>query len=251
MLAFSHDNIIFLLQVNQMLFDGLTVLQHRGQDAAGMVTSDQMRLHLRKDNGLVRDVFQQHHMMELRGNVGLGHVRYPTAGSSSCAEAQPLYTNYPHGICVAHNGNLTNTDALYKEMTAKQRHVNTDSDSELLLNAFAEFLTKHENEMKENGNYGNDRNEMIDAVFATCTDVMQQCKGGYATVYLINGVGLVGFRDPHGIRPLVFGCRAKDPAERAKKWTVKAMETAGSKTLDYCIASESVAIDALGFQLVR
>ena len=99
-----------------MMFDGLTVLQHRGQDAAGIVTSEHRRLHLRKDNGLVKDVFQQHHMMELRGNVGLGHVRYPTAGSSSCAEAQPLYTNYPYGICVAHNGNLTNTKELTTEL---------------------------------------------------------------------------------------------------------------------------------------
>lgn len=105
--------------VNQFIYDALTILQHRGQDAAGMVTADQMRLHLRKDNGLVRDVFQQYHMTELRGNVGLGHVRYPTAGSSSCAEAQPLYTNYPHGICVAHNGNLTNTDELYQDMIKK------------------------------------------------------------------------------------------------------------------------------------
>jgi amidophosphoribosyltransferase len=101
-----------LLQVNQLLFDGLTVLQHRGQDAAGIVTSERRRLHLRKDNGLVKDVFQTHHMMELRGNVGIGHVRYPTAGSSSCAEAQPLYTNFPYGICMAHNGNLTNTEDL-------------------------------------------------------------------------------------------------------------------------------------------
>jgi amidophosphoribosyltransferase len=231
-----------------MLFDGLTVLQHRGQDAAGMVTADRMRLHLRKDNGLVRDVFQQHHMMELRGNVGLGHVRYPTAGSSSCAEAQPLYTNYPHGICVAHNGNLINTDTLYQEMTAKQRHVNTDSDSELLLNSFAEFLTKQENFTRENYS---ENNMMVDAIFATCADVMQQCKGGYATVYLINGVGLVGFRDPHGIRPLVFGCRSNDPSDDGKIWTVEAMGHAGSKRLDYCMASESVAIDALGFQLVR
>mmetsp|Transcript_1611 Transcript_1611/g.2986 ORF Transcript_1611/g.2986 Transcript_1611/m.2986 type:complete len:550 (-) Transcript_1611:1098-2747(-) len=231
--------------VNQLLFDGLTVLQHRGQDAAGMVTAERMRLHLRKDNGMVRDVFEQHHMTELRGNVGLGHVRYPTAGSSSCAEAQPLYTNYPHGICVAHNGNLTNTDTLYEEMTKKQRHVNTDSDSELLLNCFAEFLTKH-----ESGTNGN-KKSIVEAVFATCTDLMQQCKGGYATVYLINGVGLVGFRDPHGIRPLVFGCRATDPADKGKKWTTESMQQAGNKKLDYCIASESVAIDALGFQLVR
>lgn len=99
-----------------MIFDGLTVLQHRGQDAAGIVTSEHRRLHLRKDNGLVKDVFQQHHMLELRGSVGLGHVRYPTAGSSSCAEAQPLYTNYPYGICVAHNGNVTNTKELTTEL---------------------------------------------------------------------------------------------------------------------------------------
>lgn len=103
-----------------MLVDGLTVLQHRGQDAAGIVTSEQGRLHLRKDNGLVKDVFQDHHMLELRGNVGLGHVRYPTAGSSSCAEAQPLYTNYPYGICVAHNGNLTNTELLSQELKSTQ-----------------------------------------------------------------------------------------------------------------------------------
>ena len=103
-----------------MLVDGLTVLQHRGQDAAGIVTSEQGRLHLRKDNGLVKDVFQDHHMLELRGNVGLGHVRYPTAGSSSCAEAQPLYTNYPYGLCVAHNGNLTNTEILSKELKSTQ-----------------------------------------------------------------------------------------------------------------------------------
>mmetsp|Transcript_5164 Transcript_5164/g.12327 ORF Transcript_5164/g.12327 Transcript_5164/m.12327 type:complete len:565 (-) Transcript_5164:113-1807(-) len=231
--------------VNQLIFDGLTVLQHRGQDAAGMVTADRMRLHLRKDNGLVRDVFQQQHMTELRGRIGLGHVRYPTAGSSSCAEAQPLYTNYPHGICVAHNGNLTNTDQLYEQMIKKQRHVNTDSDSEILLNCFAESLNKHQR-LDEEG-------EVIDAVFDTCREVMKQCKGGYATVYLINGVGLVGFRDPNGIRPLVIGCRSKDPADKGKQWTAEEMqELAGtSKEFDFCMASESVAIDALGFQLVR
>ncbi len=215
-------------------------MQHRGQDAAGMVTSERGRLHLRKDNGLVRDVFQQHHMLELRGHVGVGHVRYPTAGSSSCAEAQPLYTNYPYGICVAHNGNLTNTEALYKDMASKQRHVNTDSDSELLLNLFAESLNKHQAKQES----------MIEAVFDTCKEIMQQCKGGYATVYYINGIGLVGFRDSHGIRPLVFGCRSTDPEGTDKPWTTKMMENSGKK-LDYCVASESVAIDTLGFQLVR
>lgn len=223
-----------------MLFDGLTVLQHRGQDAAGIVTSERGRLHLRKDNGLVRDVFRQHHMLELRGHVGVGHVRYPTAGSSSCAEAQPLYTNYPYGICVAHNGNLTNTEALYKDMAVKQRHVNTDSDSELLLNLFAESLNKHQSKQEN----------MLEAVFDTCKEIMQQCKGGYATVYYVNGVGLVGFRDAHGIRPLVFGCRSTDPEDTGRTWTTEMMQTAGKK-LDYCIASESVAIDTLGFQLVR
>lgn len=217
------------------------MLQHRGQDAAGIVTSERGRLHLRKQNGLVRDVFQQHHMLELLGNVGIGHVRYPTAGSSSCAEAQPLYTNYPYGICVAHNGNLTNTDVLYKDMALKQRHVNTDSDSELLLNIFAESLQKNQ---KENGD------DMIEAVFATCKEIMHQSKGGYATVYYINGVGLIGFRDVHGIRPLVFGCRESGKEGPTTGWTTDKMENAERK-LDYCIASESVAIDTLGFQLVR
>ena len=238
-----------LIQVNQLLFDGLTVLQHRGQDAAGMVTADRMRLHLRKDNGLVRDVFQQQHMTELRGNIGLGHVRYPTAGSSSCAEAQPLYTNYPHGICVAHNGNLTNTDVLYEQMIQKQRHVNTDSDSEILLNYFAESLNKHQRVAV--GDFDKEK-ATIDAVFDTCTDVMKQCVGGFATVYLINGVGLVGFRDPNGIRPLVIGCRSNDADDKGKTWTAALMEQySSSKKFDYCMASESVAIDALGFQLVR
>jgi amidophosphoribosyltransferase len=226
--------------VNQLLFDGLTVLQHRGQDAAGAVTSERGRLHLRKDNGLVRDVFQQHHMEELRGNVGLGHVRYPTAGSSSCAEAQPLYTNYPHGICVVHNGNLINTDELHSHMTKSQRHVNTDSDSELLLNLFAETLTRKEKEC----------DNRTEAVFATCKEVMHQVKGGYATVYFINGVGLVGFRDPHGIRPLVFGCRSNDPEDAGKTWTTDMVKDADKK-LDYAFASESVAIDTLGFKLMR
>jgi amidophosphoribosyltransferase len=232
-----------------LLFDGLTVLQHRGQDAAGMVTADRMRLHLRKENGMVSDVFENHHMTELRGNIGLGHVRYPTAGSSSCAEAQPLYTNYPHGICVAHNGNLTNTDELYSQMIDKQRHVNTDSDSEILLNYFAESLNKHQ---RISVDAVDKEKAIVDAVFDTCTDVMEQCRGGYATVYLINGVGLVGFRDPNGIRPLVVGCRSNDPKDDGEIWTAQSMQQhTRNKKLDYCLASESVAIDTLGFQLVR
>mmetsp|Transcript_17005 Transcript_17005/g.39041 ORF Transcript_17005/g.39041 Transcript_17005/m.39041 type:complete len:568 (-) Transcript_17005:1439-3142(-) len=235
--------------VNQLLFDGLTVLQHRGQDAAGMVTADRKRLHLRKDNGLVRDVFQQDNMTQLRGNIGLGHVRYPTAGSSSCAEAQPLYTNYPHGISVAHNGNLTNTDELYEQMLQIQRHVNTDSDSEILLNCFAESLNKHQ---RISFNNENKEQTIIDDIFNTCTDVMNQCKGGYATTYMINGVGLVGFRDPNGIRPLVIGCRSSDPEDKGRTWTAESVEElSATKKFDYCMASESVAIDALGFGLVR
>mmetsp|Transcript_16162 Transcript_16162/g.35083 ORF Transcript_16162/g.35083 Transcript_16162/m.35083 type:complete len:532 (+) Transcript_16162:1-1596(+) len=214
-----------------------------------MVTADFKRLHLRKDNGLVRDVFQQEHMMQLRGNIGLGHVRYPTAGSSSCAEAQPLYTNYPHGISVAHNGNLTNTEELYEQMIDMQRHVNTDSDSEILLNCFAESLNKHQ---RISVNSADKEKAIVEDIFNTCTDVMKQCKGGYATTYMINGVGLVGFRDPHGIRPLVIGCRSSNPEEKGETWSAESLEQlSGTKKFDYCMASESVAVDALGFSLVR
>ena len=213
-----------------MLFDGLTVLQHRGQDAAGMVTAERRRLHLRKENGLVRDVFHTHHMMELRGNVGIGHCRYPTAGSSSCAEAQPLYTNYPYGICVAHNGNITNMPELTEYLENEVgRHVNTESDSELLLNLFAEALTRQDKSKP-----------MREKVFAAIEEVMEKCSGGYAGLYLINGVGLVCFRDPHGIRPLVFGTRKSQTSS-----------SNGTQKLDYVAASESVVIDTLGFELVR
>lgn len=235
--------------MNQLLFDGLTVLQHRGQDAAGMVTAERRRLHLRKDNGLVRDVFHTHHMMELRGNVGIGHCRYPTAGSSSCAEAQPLYTNYPHGICVAHNGNITNTQELTEYLQEKAgRHVNTESDSELLLNIFAEAMTKQA-----------EGKSMKEMVFSAVEDVMGKCTGGYAGLYLINGIGLVAFRDPHGIRPLVFGCRNSKSSsgqnKGAKENTIPPsparMGSAPNPNLDYVIASESVVVDTLGFDLVR
>lgn len=223
LLADEDDN------VNQMLFDGMTVLQHRGQDAAGIVTSERGRLHLRKANGLVKDVFQTHHMMDLKGNFGLGHVRYPTAGSSSCAEAQPLYTNYPHGICVAHNGNLTNAGDLADHCRKNlSRHINTDSDSEVLLNIFADSLVKRES--KE----GCDCN--VETIFSAVETVMKLCKGGYAGMYLINGIALVGFRDPHGIRPIVMGTRKS----RTKEGLT-----------DYAFASESVATDTLGFELVR
>ena len=120
--------------VNQSIYDGLTVLQHRGQDAAGIMTSDGGRLYLRKDNGLVRDVFQTRHMLHLHGNMGIGHVRYPTAGCQSSAEAQPFYVNSPYGICLAHNGNLTNANKLKQEVFQEDlRQINTDSDSEVML----------------------------------------------------------------------------------------------------------------------
>jgi len=221
--------------VNQMLFDGLTVLQHRGQDSAGIVTAEKKRLNLRKDNGLVKDVFQDHHMMQLRGNVGLGHVRYPTAGSSSCAEAQPLYTNHPFGICVAHNGNLVNTEELETfSVDGCQRHINTDSDSELLLNIFAEGLTHLP--FKE----ALEKHDVASIIFKAMEELMSKCKGGYAGLFLINGVGLVGFRDPHGIRPIVFGTRDS-----------KSVVDENSQSLDYVMSSESVAIDTLGFNLIR
>ena len=228
--------------VNQMLFDGLTVLQHRGQDAAGIVTSERGRLHLRKDNGLVKDVFQTNHMMDLRGSVGLGHVRYPTAGSSSCAEAQPLYTNYPRGVCVAHNGNLTNAEELAGHCREELgRHINTDSDSEVLLNIFADSLIKgmagSGSRGDDNGGSGGKRNDItVESIFGAMEEVMSRCKGGYAGLYLINGVALVGFRDPHGIRPIVMGAR-DSPTSPGRK--------------DYIFASESVASDTLGFDLIR
>ncbi len=209
--------------VNQSLFDGLTVLQHRGQDAAGIVTCEEGRLFLRKDNGLVRDVFHTRHMIRLRGNMGIGHVRYPTAGCSSSAEAQPFYVNSPFGITLAHNGNLTNAEQLKKELFREDlRHINTDSDSEVLLNVFA-------HELQVLGKLTIDQDDIFKAV----AGVHRRCRGAYAVVAMITGYGIVGFRDPYGIRPVVFG---KRESEQGTEWI---------------IASESVAVDALGYELVR
>lgn len=209
--------------VNQNLFDGLTVLQHRGQDAAGIVTCDKRRLYLRKDNGLVRDVFRTRHMMGLQGSMGIGHVRYPTAGCFSSAEAQPFYVNSPFGISLAHNGNLTNAAELKRDLfRADRRHINTDSDSEVLLNVFA-------HELQQDGKLTLDAKDIFKAV----SEVHRRCRGAYAVVAMITGYGIVGFRDPHGIRPVVFG----------KRETPKGTE--------YVIASESVAIGSLGFELIR
>lgn len=209
--------------VNQAIYDALTVLQHRGQDAAGIVTEAGGRLHMRKSNGLVRDVFQQRHMLRLKGNVGIGHVRYPTAGCSSSSEAQPFYVNSPFGICLGHNGNLTNaaelSDLLVRE---DRRHLNTGSDSEVLLNVFA-----HELASLSNGHLD------VADIFRAVEAVHRRCRGGYAVVALVTGHGIVAFRDRHGIRPAVIGRR----------------ETRGG--VEHMIASESVALDALGFELVR
>jgi amidophosphoribosyltransferase len=182
--------------VNQALIDGLTILQHRGQDASGIVTSCNNRLHLVKNNGRVADVFTQENIVQAIGNIGVGHVRYPTSGGSNSCEAQPMYTNFPFGIAIAHNGNLTNTDELAADLRRNFRHVNTDSDSEVLLNVFAEELFQQKL-----------TSVTPDNVFSAVGAVMNKCKGAFAVVILINGVGLLAFRDPHGIRPLCFGQR--------------------------------------------
>lgn len=205
------------------IYDALTVLQHRGQDAAGIMTCEGGRFSLRKDEGLVRDVFRQQHMQRLEGSVGIGHVRYPTAGSSGPALAQPFYVNSPYGIALAHNGNLTNAEQLGRELFQDDlRHLNTDSDSEVLLNVFA-------HEMQTLGKHSPNAEDIFTAV----TALHKRCRGGYAAVSLIVNYGVVGFRDPLGIRPLVVGER----------------EGADGK-MEYMIASESVALDVLGFRML-
>ena len=181
--------------VNQDIYDGLTALQHRGQDAAGIMTSCEGQLFLRKGNGLVRDVFHTRHMMRLKGNMGLGHVRYPTAGTSTFAEAQPFYVNSPYGISLAHNGNLTNAKQLADEITTTdRRHLNTQSDSEVLLNIFAHELQKQ------------DAIRLTPkTIFSAISALHKRCEGAYAATAMISGQGILGFRDPYGIRPLVFG----------------------------------------------
>lgn len=209
--------------VNQIIYDGLTVLQHRGQDAAGIVTIDEGKFRLRKANGLVRDVFQERHMQRLQGNMGIGHVRYPTAGSSSSAEAQPFYVNSPFGISLAHNGNLTNATELRAHLFKEaRRHINTTSDSELLLNILAHELC--ESQLME---------LTADNMFSAVKRLHQNVRGAYAVVAVIIGHGMLAFRDPNGIRPLVLGERETD------------------KGVEYMVASESVALDIDGFKLIR
>ncbi len=209
--------------VHQALYDALTNLQHRGQDAAGIMTAEDGRLYLRKNNGLVRDVFQQRHMVRLRGNMGIGHVRYPTAGTASLTEAQPFYVNSPYGICLAHNGNLVNADELKRLVTqSDRRHLNTTSDTEVLLNVFAHELAQQSGD-----------GLTPDMILKAVEGVHHRCSGGYAVVVMIIDYGIVAFRDPYGIRPLVLGVRKT------------------KRGVERMVASESVALDALRFDLER
>lgn len=206
--------------VNQDIFDALTILQHRGQDAAGIMTCDGERVYLRKENGLVRDVIRQSHMLTLVGKTGIGHVRYPTAGSNHCEESQPFFVNSPYGLGIVHNGNLVNTDELKQDIIrADLRHLNTRSDSEILLNVFAHELQKQEGHTL-----------LASHLFKALSGVHARVRGAYAAIVMIVGHGLFAFRDPLGIRPLVYGVR----------------ETAQGN--DYMFASESIALDALGYR---
>ncbi|CAG8679416.1 11189_t:CDS:10, partial [Acaulospora colombiana] len=206
------------------LFEDLLLLQHRGQDAAGIVTCGQKgRLYQCKGNGMVRDVFNKEHLQNLVGNLGIGHVRYPTAGSSSHSEAQPFYVNSPYGIVFAHNGNLINATELKNLLDYRaHRHINTDSDSELLLNIFADNLQMTDKVRIDE-----------DDIFTAIRGIYEQCIGGYACVAMIAGFGIIGFRDPYGIRPICYGTRR------------------GPAGVDYMFASESVALDASGFSDVK
>ena len=205
------------------LYDALTMLQHRGQDAAGIATLKNYRINLHKGSGLVRDVFNDVNMAGLKGKVGIGHVRYPTAGMDDSSEAQPFYVNSPYGIALGHNGNLINTEELSQELfDSDRRHLNTRSDSEVLLNVLAHELQKQ-----------NPVRLTPEHVFTAVDAVYRRCRGAYSAVALICGHGIIGFRDPNGIRPMVIGSRE------------------GKKGTEYILASESVALDALGFELIR
>ena len=211
--------------VNQLLYDGLLLLQHRGQDAAGIATSDGPVFHMHKGSGYVRDVFRTRNMRDLHGNLGIGHCRYPTAGSAdSELESQPFYVNSPFGVTLAHNGNLTNSEALKRELFQLDfRHVNTNSDSEVLLNVLALELERAAHHARLDAN----------AIFAAVAGVHKRCRGAYAIVAMIAGYGMVAFRDPYGIRPLIIGVN----------------EAMGGR--EYMVASESVALEALGFTVLR
>ena len=208
-------------EVSPLIYDALTILQHRGQDAAGIASSTNNRFFIRKQLGLVRDVVRNQHILNLRGQMGIGHVRYPTAGSEDRELAQPMYVNSPFGISISHNGNLTNHEELKEVLVHKDlRHLNTDSDSEVLLNVFA-------HELQKQGSVKPGAKE----IFAAVRALHKRVRGAYSVVIMINGVGIVGFRDPFGIRPLIVGSKDSDLIGK-----------------DYMIASESTVLDSLGFQ---
>jgi len=211
--------------VNQLLYDALLLLQHRGQDAAGIATMNGNSFAMHKANGLVRDVFRTRNMRSLVGNAGIGQVRYPTAGSASSEEeAQPFYVSAPFGIILAHNGNLTNAPMLRSEMAYRdRRHINTNSDTEVLLNVLADELQKETNSAALDD----------DSIFKAVAGLNKRVKGSYAVVSLIAGFGLLAFRDPFGIRPLCIG---KIDTPEGTEWM---------------IASESVALEGLGYTFVR
>ena len=207
--------------VSSVIYESLSMLQHRGQDAAGIATCFEDRFYLEKGNGLITDVFDAGNMARLLGNMGVGHVRYPTAGCASVAEAQPFYVNSPYGIIFAHNGNLTNVSEIVDSLfRTDMRHLNTSSDSEVMLNVFAHAMVRR----------GAVQPNEFD-IFAAVEEVHRRCKGGYAVIAMVAGVGMIAFRDLHGIRPLVFGSRGE------------------GKDAEYMIASESVALQVAGFDL--
>jgi len=211
--------------VNQLLYDGLLLLQHRGQDAAGIVTAEGKTFHMHKGSGMVRDVFRTRNMRALPGNIGIAHCRYPTAGSAyNSAEAQPFYVNSPFGIVLGHNGNLTNTDTLKEEMFRQDlRHINTNSDSEVLLNVLAHELESASVRLRLEPQ----------TIFNAVSAVHRRVRGAYAVIAMIAGHGVLAFRDPYGIRPAVIGYNETDHGT------------------EYMIASESVAVEALGFRVLR
>ena len=215
--------IVSQTEVSPVIYDALTILQHRGQDAAGIATSTNNRFFLRKQLGLVRDVVRNQHILNLRGQMGIGHVRYPTTGSEDRELAQPMYVNSPFGISISHNGNLTNHEELRDSLVHKDlRHLNTDSDSEVLLNVFA-------HELQKQGSINPGSKE----IFAAVKSLHKRVRGAYSVVIMINGVGIVGFRDPFGIRPLIVGSKESDLIGK-----------------DYMIASESTVLDSLGYDVI-
>jgi amidophosphoribosyltransferase len=212
--------------VSSVIYESLSMLQHRGQDAAGIATCFQDRFYLEKGNGLITDVFDANNMARLLGNMGIGHVRYPTAGCASVAEAQPFYVNSPYGIIFAHNGNLTNVSEIVDSLfETDMRHLNTSSDSEVMLNVFAHAMVRR----------GAVKPNEFD-IFAAVEEVHRRCKGGYAVIAVIAGVGMIAFRDLNGIRPLVFGTKGGGHLFEGK-------------AKEYMVASESVALQVGGFEL--